>query len=171
MHKPDEEYAGPSKSQLKRESSALQVLGTELTGLSATQLAAIPLPEKLRDAVEMARNISAHGARRRQLQYIGKLMRDIDAEPIRDALDRLKRSTHAAVAREHRLESWRARLVEAGDIALTEFIESTPQVDRQHLRQLVMNARHEHTQGKPRGAGRALFRYLRELQGEGDEEV
>lgn len=159
-----------SKSQLKRDAAALQDLGEELVNLRDAQLKKIVLPDNLRDAVNTARRINSRGALRRQLQYIGRLMRDVDAEPIRRALDLLKGTSREAAAHFHRLERWREALLREGDEALGELLEEYPQADSQHLRQLVRNARREQEQGSPKGAGRALFRYLRELaEGNSDE--
>lgn len=159
----NEEVEYLSKSQLKREANALQSLGEELVELPAAKLAKIPLPENLSDAIHEARNMKSRGAHKRQLQYIGKVMRHIDAEPIRKALDRLKDSSRQASAQLHKLEGWRDRLIEEGDSALSEFLEEQPQADRQHLRQLVRNARDERLKNKPPKSARELFRSLREL--------
>ncbi|GAB6041570.1 ribosome biogenesis factor YjgA [Endothiovibrio diazotrophicus] len=164
----EEEPLGPSRSQLKREAEALQDLGAELVQLKAAQLDAIPLPERLREAVLEARRIKSHGALRRQMQFVGKVMRGVEAEPIREALDRLLNRDRAAAARFHQLERWRDRLIEEGDGALAEWFDAYPGSDRQHLRQLVRNAVKERAGGKPAGAGRALFRHLREVA-EGDD--
>ena len=151
-----------SKSQLKREATALQELGEELVNLKPAHLADMPLSERLREAVDTARAITKHGGRKRQLQYIGKLMRSEDAEPIRAALERLREGNRFAAARLHRLEQWRERLIEEGDGALAELLDEGPALDRQQLRQLIRNAVKERATGKPAGAGRALFRFLRD---------
>lgn len=164
---PDFEPEQVTKSQLKRDATALQELGEELVKLREAQLKKIPLPDPLREAVDAARRITSHGAHKRQLQYIGRLMRNVDAEPIRQALEALKGTGREAAARFQRLEHWRERLVNDGDAALSELLDDYPQADSQHLRQLIRNTRREQEQGSPRGAGRALFRYLRELA-EGD---
>ena len=160
-HNDEDEYV--SRSQLKREANALQSLGEELVKLPASKLAKIPLPENLSDAIHEAHNIKSRGAHKRQLQYIGKIMRHIDAEPIRKTLDKLKDSSRQASARLHRLEEWRDRLIDEGDSVLAELLEERPQADRQHLRQLVRNAIREHKQNKPPRSAREIFRYLREL--------
>lgn len=159
----NEEIESISRSQLKREANALQSLGEELVKLPAAKLAKIPLPENLSDAIHEARNMKSRGAHKRQLQYIGKVMRHIDAEPIRKALDTLKDSSRQASAQLHKLEGWRDRLIEEGDSALSELLEEQPQADRQHLRQLVRNARDERLKNKPPRSARELFRSLREL--------
>ena len=158
-----DEYEGPSRSQLKREAEALQALGTELVKLDAPKLQQIPMPERLHDAVMEARRIKSHGALRRQMQFVGKVMREVDAEPIAEALNRLKEGDRAAAGRFHALEQWRDRLIAEGDKALAEWLDAHPESDRQHLRQLVRNAVKERKTGKPAGAARALFRYVREV--------
>jgi ribosome-associated protein len=158
-----EEDLYPSKSQLKRESHALQALGEELVGLPAAKLAKIPMPDELAEAVALARKILARGGLKRQLQYIGKLMRHIDAEPIEQALNELKNAAGKEAAKFHRLEQWRDRLVGEGDAAMGELLEEFPHADRQHLRQLVRNAQTEAAKSKPPKAAREIFRYLREL--------
>jgi ribosome-associated protein len=162
-HDEDEEIIYVSKSQLKRESHALQELGEELVELPAAKLEKIPLPEELAEAVALARRIKARGGRKRQLQYIGKLMRKLDEEPIRLAMSQLKSESARETAQLHQLEQWRDRLVAEGDAALAELLEQQPQADRQHLRQLVRNAQREIKQNKPPKSARELFRYLRTL--------
>ena len=152
-----------SKSQLKRESHALQMLGEALVALPASRLAKIPMPEALADAVAEARCIKAYGGRKRQLQYIGKIMRSIDAEPIQQAMDELDNETARQNARFHRLEQWRDRLIAEGDAAFGELLQTYPQADRQHLRQLIRNAQREQAKGQPPKAAREIFRCLREL--------
>ncbi len=159
----EEEHLYVSKSQLKRESQALQTVGEELVELPAAKLAKIPLPEELAEAIALARKIKARGGLKRQLQYIGKLMRNIDAEPIIEALDELKSAASRETARFHRLEQWRDRLVAEGDTALGALLEEYPQADRQHLRQLIRNAQAEAAKNKPLKSAREIFRYLREL--------
>lgn len=152
-----------SKSQLKRESHALQAMGEELVALPAAKLAKIPMPEELAEAVALARKIKARGGLKRQLQYIGKIMRNIDAEPIAQALDELKSAASRETVKFHRLEQWRDRLVAEGDAALGQLIEEYPHADRQHLRQLIRNAQAEAAKNKPHKSAREIFRYLRDL--------
>ncbi len=156
----DEEL--PSKSQLKRDSHALQDLGEALVELPAAQLAKMPLWEELREAVNLARRISQRGGRKRQLKYIGKLLRSGDPEPIREALAALEQTSAEETARHHLAERWRTRLLEEGDPALAEFLDQYPDVDRQQLRQLVRNAQSEQARGKPPRFFRELFRLVRE---------
>jgi len=159
----DEELILISKSQLKRESHALTDLGKELVELPQSKLDTIPLDDQLKEAVALARRITERGGRKRQLQYLGKLLRNSDAEPIIAAMETLRTAHLQENARLHRLEQWRDRLLEEGDSALGELLDQHPTVDRQHLRQLLRNAQNERKQNKPPKAARELFRYLREL--------
>lgn len=154
---------GPSKSQLKRESLALQDLGAELVKLPESQLAALGLPEQLRDAIELARRITSHGAQKRQRQYIGRLMHDVEAEPIRAHLEQLRGADRVSKARFQETERWRDRLIAEGDTALAEFLERRPEADRQHLRRLVREAAQEAAAGRPPRHARELFRYIQGL--------
>ncbi len=156
---------GPSKSQLKRDAHDLFDLGAALTALPAHQLAAVPLADELRDAVDAARAITAHGARKRQLKYIGKLLRHEDPAPIRAALDAFAGRHALGVAHHHLCERWRDRLIAEGDDALGALLREYPAADRQHLRQLVRHAQAEAAGDKPPRSSRELFRHLRELIG------
>ena len=160
----ENEYSGPSKSQLKREMTALQDLGAELVELSRERLSKIEMPERLRDALFDAQRFTKHEARRRQMQYIGKIMRDIDATPLRAAMDEIKGLSEAANIRQHQLERLRTRLMEDESV-FSEVARDYPGADMQHLRQLRRNAIKEAQQGKPPRAFRELFRELRELVG------
>lgn len=152
-----------SKSQKKRDAEALQELGTALTKLNEEQLKSIPLPQNLLEAISAARNIHQHGGLKRQLQYIGKLMRDIDPQPVKQALSKLQRHQHHEAAKLHQLESWRDQLILDSSTVMSELLSSFPQLDRQYLRQLVRNAQHETQQQKPPKSARKLFKYLQQL--------
>ena len=144
--------------------SELQSLGTELVALSTDQLKKIDLPEDLREAVRAAQRITQHEAHRRQLQFIGKLMRSLDDAPIRAALDEINGLSAAATARMHALEHLRTRFLEDEKV-IGEIAVAHPDADLQYLRQLRRNALKEQELGKPPRAFRELFRVLRELQG------
>jgi ribosome-associated protein len=159
----EEEIIYVSKSQMKREMLALQALGEELVKLPNDQFNKMELPDDLRNAILEARRIHQRGAHKRQLQYIGRLMRDIDAEPIQEQLDTLRGHSQRAAQELHHLERWRDRLLHEGDAALEELLQQYPDADRQNLRQLQRNAHKEALANKPPRAARAMFRYLREL--------
>lgn len=143
--------------------SELQALGEALVALSSDQLKKVDLPDDLRDAVRDARRFTQHEARRRQMQYIGKLMRGIDDEPIRAALDEINGVSAAATARLHALERLRSRFLEDEKV-INEIAAAHPGADLQQLRQLRRNALKEQELGKPPRAFRELFRVLRELE-------
>ncbi|GAA5177656.1 ribosome biogenesis factor YjgA [Niveibacterium umoris] len=158
-----EEYDGPSKSQRKRDMHALQAIGEELVALSPQRLAKVPLPERLHDAVLEYARVGKHEAKRRQLQYIGKLMRDVDPAPIREALDAFAGVSRAEIARQHKLERFRERLLE-DEAVLGEIASAYPAVDLQHLRNLRRNALKEREAAKPPRSYREIFRILRDLE-------
>lgn len=151
----------PSKTQRKKDMLALQKLGETLIGLSATQLAKIPLPATLLEAIHFARTMKSHGAKRRQLQYIGKLMRDIDAEPIQKALKKMQMSHQEIMSQFHQIEAWRDQLIAEGDTALQKFLAIYPEADRKNLRLLIGKAKHQLTLNKKIGA--ELFNYLQHI--------
>jgi ribosome-associated protein len=156
----------PSKSQKKRDMDALQQLGEALVTLSPERLARIAIPDDLRLAVRDAQRFTKHEARRRQMQYIGRLMRATDPAPIRAALDEIRGVSAAANARQHRLEQLRSRLLEDEKV-LGEIAADHPAADLQQLRQMRRNALKEQADGKPPRAYRELFRQLRELEEHG----
>lgn len=153
----------PSKSQLKRDMDALQTLGARLLELGKDRLAKIDMPDELREAVREAHRITKHEARRRQLQYIGRLMRNVDPAPIQAALDEIDGISAAANARMHALERLRERFLEDEGV-LNEIARRVPTADFQQLRQLRRNALKEKAENKPPRAFRELFRVLRELE-------
>jgi len=122
------------------------------------------------DAIIEARHIRQHGALKRQLQYIGKRMRAVDAEQIREQLDTITGQSKQAVAALHHIERWRDRLLEDGDAALAELVAEFPDADRQYVRQLVRNAKKELVGNKPPKSARGLFKYLRGLMENETEE-
>ncbi len=150
----------PSKTARKRAMHELQTLGERLIGLNSEQLAAIALPEGLQDAIERAR--PKHEARRRQLQYIGRLMRDVDPEPIREKLRAWDGVSTEETARVHRIERWREKLLE-NDGAIGALVHAHPGIDTQRLRALARKAREERAAGRQPRAYRELFRALRDI--------
>lgn len=152
----------PSKSQRKRQMHELQALGAALVELNDEQLAAVDLPERLLDAVTDARRMTKFEARRRQLQYIGKLMRDVDPEPIRSRLAVWDASSHAHTARLHLIERWRARLLDEPG-ALSELAREYPHADTAKLTLLIRNAAREREERQPPKSYRAIFKLLNEI--------
>ncbi|KTD11732.1 alpha helix protein [Legionella gratiana] len=150
-----------SKSQRKREADFLQKMGVKFIDLSVPKLDLLPLPENLYKAIIDAKSIKSHGAKRRQAQLIGKLMRAADYEEILSTYERMLEEDSAVTASFHEVEHWRDRLINEGKEALTEFIEAYHPEDVQHLRQLIKKAVDEQQKEKNLGAGKALFRYLR----------
>lgn len=150
-----------SKTQRKREMTALQKMGERLIDLPPNQYHAIDMPDRLRDAVDAARLMTKRGALHRQKQFIGKVMRSIDATPIDAALSAIDQQDRQAARRFHRVEHWRDRLLDDEDAqAATDLCAALPDIDRQPLGQKIRAARREHATGKPVGAKRALFRFL-----------
>lgn len=165
MSHEDTEHEDPdyvSKSQRKRDVEALQAMGGELVKLSTDRVKKMDLPDDLRAAVLECQRITSHGALRRQMQYIGKVMRNIDVEPIAEQLAEIRGESNVAKARFHEVERWRERLLK-DDGALTEWLTRHPASDAQQLRQLIRNARKEAELGKPPKSSRELFRLLRDV--------
>lgn len=173
-------YDRPSKSQLKRDMLALQVLGVTLIELPKDALKRMPMPEKLDDAVRAARRITDHEGKRRQLQYVGRVMRtllDEEVAALRTALDTHKGVNRAETAKLHWIERTREKLL-ADDAALTDFIRQHPGVDPQEGRTLIRNARKEREQAKPPRYFREMFQWIKNAAGvdasddaeDGDEE-
>ncbi len=152
-----------SKSQRKRDMFELQAMGEALIRLPAGKLSHIEMPDQLRVAVADARRMNKHGALHRQKQYIGKLMRNIDPQPIREALDKLKHDSNEQKRQLHTLEDWRDRLINEGDFAIGELLSVHPECDRQHLRQLIRSVRKEQKRNQAPAASRKLFQYLKAL--------
>ncbi|MEH6580373.1 MAG: ribosome biogenesis factor YjgA [Halioglobus sp.] len=160
----DEEYTEPSKSELKRQMTALQEIGESLISLSDKQLAKIPVgDERLVLAIQETRRIKSNNARRRHMQFIGRLMRDIDAQPIIDALAALRAQKQDKNDAFHALEELRDEVLEAGLKGVELVMVRWEQADRQQLRQLVLQHQRELKQGKPPAASRKMFKYLRAL--------
>lgn len=153
----------PSRSARKREVEALQDLGTALVELSDGDLRTIPLDDELAAAIAAARRIRDFSGKRRQLQFIGKLMRKIDTGPIEAAYNDLSHGRQQRNQHFHQLEKLRDQLLADGAHAMADVLALYPHADRQHLRQLIIAAEKEHQAGQPPAAARKLFKYLREL--------
>ena len=150
-----------SRTQIKREMTALQKLGERLVALAPEGLERIPLEPELKEAIDLARTLTKRGAKRRQMQYIGALMRQVDSEPIQTALERLDRGQVDDTRTLKQTEKWREQLIK-GDEALAEtLLKRFPCLDKQRLGQLVQNTRNEKEAGRPPKSARMLFRYLK----------
>jgi len=152
-----------SKTRKKREMHELQALGAALAALPESLLKEMQLGEDLLEALFEAKRIRSHEAKRRQMQYVGRLMRGIDPAPIRSRLAEVEGHSAQATARHRRLEAWRERLL-GDDAALTAFAAAFPGAELQALRALIRNARKEQKEGKPPRAYRELFRVLKEIE-------
>jgi ribosome-associated protein len=152
-----------SRTRLKKEATALQKTGEKLVMLSDDQLNRMGLPTALLEAIQNVRTIKSHGARRRQMQYIGTLMRSVDAEPIAKALLEIEQGAYRQAKAFHRIETWRDQLVGGNDDAILEIMDAFADADRQRLGQLVRSARKEKEKNAPPKSARNLFRYLKSL--------
>lgn len=160
------EYLDISRGEKRRQALEVLALGEKLVGLTPAQLAKLPIPEDLLPHIEYTKRITSHGARKRQLAFLAKQMRreeDATLQAIRDAMDVTSEVNRAEVARMHRIEQWRERLLAQGDAALAELVAQYPDADRQQLRTLVRNALAEKARNKPPRAFRELFQVLRGL--------
>lgn len=152
-----------SKSERKREVTALQDLGERLLELSQEQLNNIRISQELQDALILAKTLKSRGARRRQMQYIGVLMRRIDPEPIRLMIHEIDKGQKHKAREFQQLETMRNSLIDGDDTVFEEIIRRFPDADILRLRQLVRGARKEKKENKPPKQSRSLFRCLREL--------
>ncbi|HYD81440.1 MAG TPA: ribosome biogenesis factor YjgA [Paucimonas sp.] len=162
----EQEYDRPSKSQLKREMTALQKLGEDLVNEPKDRVMRVPMPEDVRDAILECQKIKDHEGRRRQLQFVGKKMRSLDEEEIaaiQRTIDSWRGASKAETAAMHALERRREKLL-ADDGALTELKSEFPDADVQQLRTLIRNARKEQAENKPPKAYREIFQVLKQLQ-------
>ena len=157
-----EEIIWVSKSEIKRDAEDLKQLGEKLVNLTKANLTKVPLDDSLKDAIELAQRLQKE-ARRRQLQYIGKLLRSIDAEPIREALEKIENKHNQQQAMLHKLEILRDELVTKGDAALTDLLNEHPSADRQQLRNLIRAAQKEKEQNKLSKAYREIYQILKIL--------
>lgn len=161
---PDDADERPSKTQRKKASHELQDLGEALVGLPVDRADALPLPENLLDAVREYRRTRSHEGKRRQMQYIGRLMRGVDTAPIRQAVLDLQLGRAKDALALHEAERWRAELI-AGDDAVTTFMQQHPQADTQQLRSLVRSARKDAALVPEQRSGRAyreLFQFIKQ---------
>ena len=157
-----EEYL--SRSEKKRRSTAIQKIGEELASFPITAIRSFNLPADLLHEYEELHKITKHEAKRRKMQYIGKMLRDVDIEPIRLRIEEVREGKAAQSADFHHLERLRDRLVQNDKEAMEYVVETYAEVDIQKLRQLMRNAKKELEKQKPPKSSKALFRYLRELE-------
>ncbi len=161
-----------SKTKLKAEADAQQAIGKKLVDLPKEKLLKLNLPEALFDAVLEAKRITANGATRRQMQYLGRLMRDIDSAPIVEQLQKWEGKHNEENVRFHVLERWRTRLITDKDVnALPEFLASFPNADIQQLRTLIRNTQREEAAQKPPKSSRELFKLIRQITEENTAET
>lgn len=158
----EEEIIWVSKSEIKRDAEHLKQLGENLINLTPANLAKIPLDESLREAIELAQRLRLE-ARRRQIQYIGKLLRNRDPEPLQEALDKVENRHNQQLALLQKLEQTRDQLLEQGDNALTPLLTTYPMLDRQHLRNLIRGAQKEKQANKLAKNYREIFQYLKSV--------
>ncbi|MDG1164801.1 MAG: ribosome biogenesis factor YjgA [Porticoccaceae bacterium] len=163
QHSEHPEYDGLSKSQLKRDSQALQDIGKQLVEMPSGKLQKFDLPESLEEAIYEARRLKSREAKRRHLQYIGKLMRTLDIDVIQETLDRMDHQSQTYRQHFAKLEEWRDRIINEGHSAIEAFVELHPETDRQQLRNLQRQANRELEKKKPPAAARKLFTYIREI--------
>lgn len=157
-----EEIIWVSKSEIKRDAEDLKQLGEKLVNLTKANLTKVPLDENILDAIELAQRLQKE-ARRRQLQFIGKLLRGMDVEPIREALAKIENKHNQQQAMLHKIERVRDELIEKGDVALTDLLNDYPNADRQQLRNLIRSAQKEREQNKPAKAYREIYQMLKAL--------
>ncbi len=168
----DDEFDGPSRSQLRRDASAIFKLAEALAKLTEAQLTRIPLEADLLNEIRRTHGIHQPIARKRETQYVAKLLRRLEVEEIdavRKVLDSDRQPFHRENAALHQLEVLRDRLIAEGDGVLDEVIVAHPDADRKHLRDLIRQANAEAKKQKPPKASRELFRQLRELQASASE--
>lgn len=151
-----------SKSQVKRDMHALQALGESLLNFNEKQLAEIPLSETMIDAMNIARKMPLKEARRRQIQYIGRLMREGNHEEIQAAVDKLQNRNDQHVHRQHQIERYRDLLIEGDKQIFQTLVTNCPGIDIQHLRQLIRSAQKEKEENKPAASARKLFGFIRQ---------
>lgn len=154
-----------SKTKKKREAEALQELGEQLVKLPVAQIEDIDLPAEIYDAVTLAKTLK-RGALRRQLQYIGTLMRKIDPGPVQEALRNIEEGDYKKAADFKEIERWRDELIAGNEKLIEKILKKCPGSDRQQLTQLVRNAIKERENNKPPKTFRALFRYLEKIRSE-----
>jgi ribosome-associated protein len=161
----EQEYERPSKTELKRQSDALQALGAELVEAPRDRIKRVPMPEDVREAILTCQSITNHEGRRRAMQFVGKKMRTLDEEEvavIQRTIEGWKGASKADTAAMHALERRRDKLL-TDDNALTTLLSENPELDVQQLRTLIRNARKEQAENKPPKAYREIFQILKQV--------
>ena len=161
-----EELVEVSKSQRKREANELLELGKVLINMPDSRLAKMPLDDDLRSEIEFARSIKAHGAKKRQVMTVGKMLRLREVDELLEAVQDINDKNRKMNARHHHIEAWRDTLISGSDQVVAELLQASPDLNPQTLRQLIRNARKEATLSKPPAAARKLFKMLREADAE-----
>jgi ribosome-associated protein len=167
IENPDDFYDGPSRSQQRREALDILKLAEQLVAMPVTRVAKLNLPDDIMTEIAQTRRITAHGAHKRQMAYLAKIMRRHDDEVFegaRAALGENRERQRAEAAVMHRLEAHRGRLLDGGDEVVGELFDAYPDLDRQHLRSLIRQARTERAASKPLHAYREIYRILRDLE-------
>jgi len=162
----EEKYERPSKTELKRQSDALQDLGTELVNAPRDRVKRMQMPDDVKDVILETQNIKDHEGRRRALQFVGKKMRSLDEEElavIRRTIAGWTGASKADTAALHALERRRDKLL-ADDKALTTLLAEHAELDGQHLRTLIRNARKEQAENKPPKAYREIFQIIKQVE-------
>ena len=163
MSEDDAQEDWVSKSERKRECDARQKISDRLLKLKPEELALIDLPTELEDALKETHRIQSNSALKRQRQYLGKIMRTCDSEIIEKQLNNVVHRNDTNTAQFKKIEKWRDRLIENDKMVLGEIIREHPELDRQHIHNLVRQATKEASVNKPPAASRKLFKYLREV--------
>ena len=160
---PEEITDLPSRSQLKRDNQELRDMAEKLVLLAKSQLEKFTLDDSLNAAIKEARRLKNLDARRRQIQYIAKILRNIDVGEINHSLEKLNHQSQTFRQHFAKLEEWRDRFINEGNNAIEDFIAQYPEADRQQLRNLQRQASREKSQNKPSTASEKLFKYIRQL--------
>jgi ribosome-associated protein len=164
----DEDGNWISKTQRKKECDEMQTLGEKIIALGKDELAQMHMEDELRHAIEEAQRMKSNGALKRQRQFIGKLIRNMNAESLQTQLDKILHKHDLHNAEFKRMEKWRDNMIKEGDDGLNAFMQHYPHADRQYLRQLIRNVDREKKNNKPPVAYRAIFKYIREVAEQAD---
>ena len=157
----DDEIEIISKTELKKDSKKVQAFGKSIGDLSFDQIKSFDLPEAILNAIKEYKSLKSNAAKNRQVQYLGKLLREIDLTSAYQTMDQLKNGSQIEIRKSHIVEEWRDRLIRDKD-ALTELIHKFPDIDRQLIRQLIQNTIKEREKSKPPKFYRQIFQYLKE---------